>query len=212
MPAQIDTQIEEQNDARIDEVLQFWFGKAPDDAQAIAAIAPRWWTRDDTFDAEIRTRFAAQREAAIRGALDGWLHTPRGRLALIVLVDQFSRNLFRGLPAAFAHDALARRWCLDGIARGDDRALLPIERQFYYLPLEHSESAADQQHSLRLYAALRDEAPLPWRTAMQAALDFAVQHQRIIERFGRFPHRNAVLGRDSTEEEREFLRQPGSSF
>lgn len=198
--------------AQIDAVLQFWFGVAPDDPQAIAAIAPRWWTRDEAFDAEIRTRFAALREAAIAGQLDAWLQTPRGRLALIVLVDQFSRNLFRGSPAAFAHDALARRWCLEGVARGDDRALLPIERQFFYLPLEHSESGADQDLSLKLYAALHDEAPSPWRTAMASALDFAVRHQRIIERFGRFPHRNALLGRDSSAAEREFLRQPGSSF
>lgn len=195
-----------------DAVLHFWFGEHPDDPLAVQAQSARWWRKDPAFDAEIRQRFGALREAAIARTLDDWLASPRERLALIVLVDQFSRNLFRDSPEAFAHDALARHWCIDGLGRGDDRALLPIERQFFYLPLEHSESRDDQARCIALFTALRDEAAPEWRAMFEGALDFAERHRDIIERFGRFPHRNAALGRVSSDREREFLAQPGSSF
>lgn len=195
-----------------DAVLQFWFGERPDDPLAVQAQSERWWRKDPDFDAEIRTRFGALRDAAVAGTLDGWLADARERLALIILVDQFSRNLFRNSPEAFAQDALARHWCIDGLARGHDGVLLPIERQFFYLPLEHSESLNDQQRCVALFTTLRDEAGPAWRKMLDGALDFAQQHLAIIERFGRFPHRNVVLGRMSTPDERDFLMQPGSSF
>lgn len=195
-----------------DAVLRFWFGDHPDEVLAIQAQSARWFRREAAFDDQIRTRFGALREAAIAGTLDDWRVSPRERLALIILVDQFSRNLFRASAQAFAHDALARRWCVDGLARGDDRQLLPVERWFFYLPLEHSESLDDQQRSVALFTALRDEASADWRPMFAGALDFAEKHRVIIERFGRFPHRNAVLGRVSTAEELAFLEQPGSSF
>ena len=195
-----------------DAVLRFWFGEHPDQVLAVQAQSARWFGKDAAFDDEIRARFGALREAAIAGTLDEWLVSPRERLALIVLVDQFSRNLFRGDAEAFAHDALARRWCVDGLARGDDRQLLPVERWFFYLPLEHTEALDDQRRSVALFTALRDEADADWRPLFTGVLDFAEKHRVIIERFGRFPHRNAVLNRASTAGELAFLQEPGSSF
>jgi uncharacterized protein (DUF924 family) len=199
-------------DPRIDEVLAFWFGRAADDAGVLASQGARWFARDAEFDAAIRERFAPLREEAVAGRLDAWLATPRGRLALILLVDQFSRNLFRGDARAFEHDPLARRWSLDGIRAGDDRALRAIERVFFYLPLEHSESLADQQRAVQLFANLRDEAPAALLGNFAGFLDYAQRHHDVIARFGRFPHRNGALGRASTAEEIAFLAQPGSSF
>lgn len=196
----------------IHDILLFWFGDAPDDAAAVGAWSARWWAKDAGFDAEIARRFGALRSAAISGGLNDWLAVPQGRLAMILLVDQFSRNLYRGSPEAFAHDALARHWCHEGLAHEVDRALLPVERWFFYMPLEHSEAREDQAHAVRLFTALRDEAQDEWRALFDSALGFAELHREIIERYGRFPHRNAVLGRVSSVEELEFLKQPGSSF
>lgn len=200
------------SDERIDEVLAFWFGRAGSDAGVLASHGARWFARDPAFDAVIRERFAPLRADAVAGRLDAWLATPRGRLALILLVDQFSRNLYRGDARAFEHDALARRWSLEGIRGGDDRALRAIERVFFYLPLEHSESLEDQQRAVAMFANLRDEAPAALLGNFSDFLDYAQRHHDVIARFGRFPHRNAVLGRASTAEEAAFLAQPGSSF
>src|SRR5690606_119569 len=138
-----------------------------------------------------------------------WLAPPRGRLALVILIDQFSRNLFRGDARAFAHDALARRWVSEGLDAGADRALRAIERVFFYLPLEHSESLADQQRSVALFERLCADVPPALQGTFAGYLDYAVRHRDVIVRFGRFPHRNASLGRATTPEEAEFLRQPG---
>lgn len=194
------------------DVLDFWFGSADTDADVFAAKSDLWFGAGTAFDAEIGERFGALREAAIAGDLNAWLAAPRGRLALVLLIDQFSRNLFRADPRAFAHDALARGWVEQGLREGTDRALRLCERVFFYLPLEHSESRADQQRSVALFTALRDEAPAALRERFDDYLDYAVRHRDIVARFGRFPHRNAVLGRASTREEVEFLRQPGSAF
>jgi uncharacterized protein (DUF924 family) len=193
------------------DVLQFWFGDG-DDAQSIARNAQRWWQADAAFDAEIAQHFSRLRERAIGGELDDWASSPQGRLALIVLVDQFSRNLLRRDPRAFEHDPLARRWCKDGLDAGADVPLRPIQRVFFYLPLEHSESIADQDRAVRLFTHLRDEVPVALREPFANFLNYAQRHRDVIARFGRFPHRNAVLGRSSTAEEIAFLQQPGSSF
>lgn len=193
-------------------MLGFWFGDQVDDAGVIAQKGAAWFARDALFDADIRARFGDRREAAVAGELDAWLDDPHGRLALVVLVDQFSRNLFRGDARAFQHDALARAWCNDALAAGIEGVLRPIERVFLYLPLEHSESFVDQQRSVALFGALRDAAAEPVRAAFENFLDYARRHCDIIARFGRFPHRNAVLRRASTAEEREFLEQPGAGF
>ncbi len=194
------------------EVLEYWFGTGTDDAQIAQQQSARWWGKEPGTDDAIRERFGSLREAAIAGERDQWLTRPQGRLALILLVDQFSRNLFRDDARAFAEDARALHWCVAGIALGADRALRPIQRVFFYLPLEHSESLADQQRSVALYEGLVAEVPEPQRLPFANFADFARRHRDIIVRFGRFPHRNAVLNRSSTPEERAFLQQPGSSF
>lgn len=175
------------------EVLDFWFA---------AANQPRWFVRDPAFDAEVVARLGLLHERAAAGEFDSWGEDPRGALALVLLLDQVPRNAFRGQARAFASDPHARAITVRAVDRGFDRVLAEAERVFLYLPLEHSESLADQERCCALMAAL--SAPI-W-------LDFAERHRAIIARFGRFPHRNAVLGRPSTDEEIAFLAEPGSSF
>ncbi|MDN3519428.1 DUF924 family protein [Aquisalimonas lutea] len=193
-------------------ILEYWFGDAPDDGTVAAQRGALWWSKSDAVDEDIRARFETTVQAAGRDELDDWAATARGRLALIILTDQFPRNMYRGTPAAFAFDAKARALCLEGLAAGQDRELRPIQRVFWYMPLEHSEDLAHQDRSVALFRELRDEVGAQLRETFQVNLDFAVRHQEIIQRFGRFPHRNAILGRTSTPEELAFLEEPGSSF
>ncbi|MFZ5539906.1 MAG: DUF924 family protein [Pseudomonadota bacterium] len=185
------------------QVLDFWFG-APGPPE-YGKARDFWFRKSEATDAAIRTRFGADVEAALAGQRDHWADSPRGTLALILLLDQFTRNIFREMPRAFAGDRKALALVRTLVERGEDRALAPIERWFAYLPFEHAESLDAQRESLRLFAALAQDGlaePLAW----------AQKHYDIIARFGRFPHRNAILGRASTPEEIEFLRQPGSRF
>ncbi len=189
-------------------VLDFWFGEpgTPRYGQA----SESWFMRDDAFDALIRERFGATLAAARRGECDDWQHTPLGALALVIVLDQFSRNTCRGHPDAFAADAQALEAARRLVASGADRALPTAEhRVFAYLPFEHAESLDAQRESVRLFEAHARETG---QTGPGSYLDYAHRHAAIIERFGRFPHRNAVLGRASTDEERAFLSEAGSSF
>lgn len=185
-------------------VLEFWFG-APD-APDYGKPRREWFLKCADFDARVRARFEATLDAAARGELSGWCATPTGALALIIVLDQFPRNIHRGSARAFATDALALQTARDTVARGDDRLLLPVQRHFVYLPFEHAEDLATQEEALRLFETLRGDPH------SAEAIDYAYRHHAIIARFGRFPHRNAVFGRPSTTEETEFLRQPGSGF
>ena len=174
-------------------VLAFWFGEA----------APRqWFARDDAFDATIRERFGALHEGLAKGVPAQWLGDPASRLAAVIVLDQFSRNLHRGSPASYAQDEAALALARMAVARGDDGPLQPVERQFLYMPFMHSETLADQDECVRLMEGL----------GLEDALDAARRHRAIIARFGRFPHRNAVLGRETTPEEEAFLKEPGASF
>ena len=197
-----------------EQVIEFWFGSLADPAATIAGRqAGLWWGKAEATDTEIRERFGPLVEAASSGALDDWADTAAGRLALIVVTDQFTRVVGRDTPAAFALDPQARALCIAGIEQGHDRALRPIQRVFFYLPLEHSEDLDHQRWCVDLMRAMARDADDPAdRRTFEGYVDYAKAHLRIIERFGRFPHRNAILGRDSTAEEREFLQQPGSSF
>lgn len=182
------------------EVLDFWFA---------GQEAPReiWFRKSSSYDALVRERFAGLIEQALADQLGGWTARPDAALAQVLLLDQFTRNVFRDTPRAFAGDALALAAAQGMCARGDDLALAPVQRVFVYLPFEHAEDAAMQAESLRRFEALAQAHP-----GMAGFLDYARRHAEVIRRFGRFPHRNAILGRASTPEEIEFLQQPGSSF
>lgn len=186
-------------------VLDFWF--LPADQAGHGAYRPEWFRKDDAFDATIRTGFGSAVEAALSEA--GGDGSDEQMLARVLLLDQFTRNIYRGTPRAFAGDPQALRIAETLVAGGRDKNLTPWQRWFAYLPFEHSESLLDQERSVALFAALRREM---LHEAFDSAHDYALRHRAVIERFGRFPHRNAILGRESTTEEIEFLGQPGSSF
>lgn len=186
-------------------VLEFWFGSP--DAPDYGMERPEWFRKSNAFDDAIRARFGALHAQAIDGALEDWARTPLGACALIVVLDQFSRNLFRGDAKAFAGDARALAVARRLVEAGDDRHLpTPQHRVFVYLPFEHDESLESQHLSLALYEQLAKSFGLVDN------LDYARKHAVIIERFGRYPHRNQALGRASTPEEIAFLKTPGSSF
>jgi len=194
------------------ELLEVWFGGEEDDAKVGESRSNLWWGKSSETDEMLSARFGQAASAAAAGTLDHWTGSPKGRLALILLLDQLSRVIHRGQPGAFAQDEKARQIANRGLVSGADRLLRPIERVFFYLPFEHSEDRADQQQSLELFKALASEVPNEWKETFDSYLDFAVRHKRIIDRFGRFPHRNTILGRESTPEEIEFLKEPGSGF
>lgn len=193
-------------------IIEYWFGRNADDAVVANEQSPLWWSKNINTDNEIRDRFGALVLAAEAGDLDDWSHSPEGRLALILLTDQFSRNIHRDTHAAFRFDDLARNWCEEGLASHADKKLRPIERVFFYLPLEHSEDLDRQNRCVELYRELAGEVSHELKSTFDGFVNFALRHQVIIERFGRFPHRNEILGRKSTPEEIEFLKQPHSSF
>ncbi len=193
-------------------VLRFWFGEGSAQAVPDKERLRFWFNGGERVDGLIRERYAALVEQGGRGYLDAWLDTPRGTLAMIVLLDQFPRNIYRGSARAYAFDERALAACREGQAKGWDELLSPLERAFFYLPLEHAEDLAAQERSVALFARLLDQAETPLREVCAGFYDYAVRHRDVIARFGRFPHRNHVLGRDSTPEEIEFLQQPGSSF
>ena len=185
-------------------VLEFWFGSED-------AVDARWFRRSEAFDQAIASRFGPAVDAALAGRLDGWAARPDGALALILLLDQFTRNIHRGTPAAFAGDARALVLALHLVDSGTHRQLPPLQRWFAYLPLEHAEDLALQQQCVGLFETLATDAG-PHRDALAGALDYARRHHDVIARFGRFPHRNAILGRPDSSEEQAYLQQPGSGF
>ncbi|HEX5612731.1 MAG TPA: DUF924 family protein [Burkholderiales bacterium] len=179
------------NDPRAQAVLDFWFrGEEP---------RKEWFQKDPAFDAEIARRFLALHEVAAAGELADWRHSPGDCLALIILLDQFPRNMFRGTAKAFSTDAMALDAAKHAVDTGLDRSMSDVQRTFVYLPFEHSESLADQERALELFAG-------------NPNFEWARKHWEIVRRFGRFPHRNAILGRESTAAEIEFLKEPGSGF
>jgi uncharacterized protein (DUF924 family) len=187
------------------DVLDFWF--LPQDDPACLKPRHVWYQKNPAFDAQLHARFGSRVERALEGGLPDWRRDVHGALARILLLDQFPRNIWRDTPRAFSGDARALAAALDLIDSGRYMRLHAIEREFVYLPLMHSENLGMQERSLALFTTLAQEHP-----ASHNALDYAVRHRGIIARFGRFPHRNAILGRSSTSQETEFLKQPGSSF
>ena len=193
-------------------VLDFWFG-APGSAAEIAGRQSKlWFDKSLANDQAVIDRFAATLTAATAGRLDAWANTPRGRLALVIVLDQFPHHIHRDQPQAFATDPQSLALSLAALESGEDRKLAPIERVFLYLPLEHAESIEMQERSVSLYEQLANEAAADERALFDNFLDYARKHLDVVARFGRFPHRNEILGRPSTPEELEFLKQPGSRF
>jgi uncharacterized protein (DUF924 family) len=185
-------------------LLDFWFG-APGSAERDRPL-DMWFKTDPAFDETLRRRFLGDYERAAAGAFQAWLDEADGALALVLLLDQLPRNLFRGSPRAFASDPLARDAARHAIGRGFDRGMAPVRRWFVYLPFQHSEALADQELSVALTETLPDDGD------KAEALDYARRHHIVIARFGRFPHRNRVLGRTSTAEEAAFLQEKRAGF
>ena len=191
---------------RVDAILDFWFGDSRRDRTHYGEPREAWFVKDPTFDAIVCDRFLTDFEQATTGQLDAWKTEPESCLALILLLDQFPRNLFRGDARAFATDTQAVAVAQGAIASQLDQSLQRIQRWFVYLPLEHSENLTHQNQCVELFRQLGNDPN------SQNVLHYAIQHRDIIARFGRFPHRNAILGRPNTPEEEAFLTQPGSSF
>ena len=190
--------------SRSDEILFFWFGEPRDDKVYYDEWHARWFNANPQFDQEVRDRFTDDYQQASTQKLAAWREELRSGLALVLLLDQFPRNMFRGTPQAFATAALARDVATHLIQTGFDRLLLPIERAFVYMPFMHSETLADQRSSVTLFQQLAQEREY------LSFVTYAIKHREVIERFGRFPHRNVILSRVSTPEETEFLSQRGS--
>lgn len=185
-------------------ILAFWSGRGGE--EDYGEYREAWFSRDPDFDREVRDRFEDAYEGAVVGKLEQWKEEARSCLALILALDQFPRNMFRGDARMYAADGLALAAARHALQQAYDRELAPVQRMFMYLPFEHSENLEDQRLSVELFRMLAEE------TGSQDTLIYAVQHLKIIDRFGRFPHRNEILGRWSTPEEAEFLKEPGSSF
>lgn len=195
-------------------ILDYWFGREPFTAAILEARMAIWFGREDPTerDRDIAARFGELVERALAGELNSWAAGPRQRLALILLLDQFTRHIHRGTARAFAGDAAALALALDGMQKGADAALDPVRRVFFCMPLQHAESLEVQDESVAAFRRLANEAPAELGTFFQGALDYALRHRQIVQRFGRFPHRNAVLGRPSTPEECGWLATGGERF
>lgn len=199
------------SDKRSAEILDFWFGPLKSETDYPPDKARMWFSGTEEVNEMIRVRFAGDLEKASAGAYDHWRKTPRECLALILILDQFTRNLHDG-PEAFAQDSLALALALEAVAKHYDEELYPLQRCFIYLPFEHSEDIEMQEKSVALFTRLAEKAPPAIEFPLAVMLDYAKKHHEIIKKFGRFPHRNAALGRKSTPQEIEFLKTPGSSF
>jgi uncharacterized protein (DUF924 family) len=203
------------DDAR--KVRDFWFGKTPLSPEQLPRRMKLWFgdVAEETqrqIDDALRTRFAPLVERALAGELAPWADGPRRRLSLILLLDQFPRNIYRGTPRAFAGDEQALHLSLTGMQSVADAALNPVERIFFYMPLQHAEGLEVQEESVAAYKRLLSEAPAEVRAVFEGCVTFAEQHRDVVRRFGRFPHRNAVLGRVSTAEEQSWMSEGGAAF
>lgn len=198
-------------DGRIAELLDFWFDGDPTEHNR--PLMKKWFSGTGDEDRALERRFGPLARSAADGELDNWRLAPRGRLALIILLDQLPRSLYRGSPGAFATDPRALELCLEGLDEGQDAALHPLERMFFLMPLQHAESAEAQDRSVAEFESLAATGAAPEvSSALRSSADYAVEHRDIIKRFGRFPHRNASLGRPSTSAELEFLAAGGPRF
>ena len=200
-----DATITDEDQIRIEAVLAFWFREQALSAPQIDHRMNIWFGEDSVFDQEIEREFKNDIEAASAGRLMHWANAPQGRLALILLLDQFRRNIYRGTAAAFSHDKMALKLCVEGAMKNQDSGLSPIEKVFFYMPLQHAESKKVQAKSVLLYSRLAKAVTPTYRETFETIAQFAELHADIVKTFGRFPHRNALLGRENTAEEAEYL-------
>lgn len=199
-------------DEAIRRVLDFWFSATELDTPQIDSRMERWFSANPGFDQRIREEFGGLVEQALQGELDHWAGTAEGRLALILLLDQFCRNIHRGSAMAFAGDKRALKLCIEGSMGNEYRTLSPVQRVFFFMPLQHAESAGVQDKSVRIYNALAEGVSDTLRETFLTFAQFAELHRDIVARFGRFPHRNRVLGRSNTPEEDSYLAADAPSF
>ncbi len=197
--------ITDEDQLRIDAVLSFWFKQQSLSAPQVDRRMDVWFGEDVAFDAQIKAEFSGDVARASEGQLDHWAKQPRGRLALIILLDQFRRNIYRNTRDAFAMDRKALQLCVQGAMEKKDRGLDPIEKVFFYMPLQHAESAKVQAKSCELYNKLAEAVSPTYRETFMTIAQFAELHRDIVDQFGRFPHRNKLLGRKNTPEEEEYL-------
>jgi uncharacterized protein (DUF924 family) len=208
----VDATITDDDQARIDAVLSFWFTDGALSAPEIDRRMDTWFGGDEVFDHEIKKAFANDVERASEGALDHWAHQSNGRLALILLLDQFRRNMYRNTAAAFSMDKAALKLCVEGAMAKEDQGLSPIQRAFFYMPLQHAESRKVQAKSVELYNRLAEVVSPSYRETFQTIAQFAELHYDIVEQYGRFPHRNILLNRENTPEEDEYLSGDAPDF
>lgn len=196
-----------------DKIVDYWIGDARDDAELAQKRKKVWFGKSEKVDTYLAENFTQIIAELAAGRADDWAaQGPTGRLGAIIVLDQFTRNVFRGKRGAFENDFKALFLCKDGLMRGDDKTLSEVERQFFYLPLEHSERTADQKLCVDLFESLLLDARPSFRPIVLDALDYARQHKAVIDEFGRFPHRNTILGRQNTPQEEAYLAKPGSGF
>jgi uncharacterized protein (DUF924 family) len=198
--------------ARIERILSFWFKEQELSAPQIDRRMDIWFGEDPVFDHEIEKEFSDDIEKASDGKLDHWVDEPHGRLAVILLLDQFRRNVYRGTVKAFSHDKVALKLCVEGAMEKKDKGLTPIQRVFFYMPLQHAESRKVQAKSVELYERLAESVSPTLQETFLTVAQFAELHKDIIDQFGRFPHRNSLLGRENTPEEDEYLAGDSPDF
>jgi len=208
----VDATITDEDVARIDAILAFWFKEQELTAPQIDRRMDIWFGEDPVFDAEIKERFSGDVELASNGKLNHWAAEPLGRLALILLIDQFRRNIFRSSADAFAMDRLALKLCVEGAMEKKDKGLTPIQKVFFYMPLQHAESAKVQAKAVELYNRLAESVSPTYQETFLVCAQFAELHKDVIDQFGRFPHRNKLLGRENTPEEDEYLAGDSPDF
>jgi uncharacterized protein (DUF924 family) len=208
----VDATITDDDQVRIDAIIEFWFREQELTAPQIDQRMDIWFGSDDVFDHECKKEFSDEVDRATEGKLDHWAHEARGRLALILVLDQFRRNIYRGTAEAFSMDKAALKLCVEGAMAKKDQGLTPIQRAFFYMPLQHAESAKVQAKSVELFTKLAETVSPTYRETFETMTQFAELHRDIVDQFGRFPHRNQLLNRENTPEENEYLSADGPDF
>jgi uncharacterized protein (DUF924 family) len=200
------------SDAEIQRVLNFWFSDIERDSPRVDSRMDRWFSNDPALDQQIRDEFLPLVEQASSGDLMHWADSPHGRLALIILLDQFRRNIYRGSAEAYSRDKLALKLCIEGTMNNAYKSLTPFQRLFFFMPLQHSESLKVQEKSVGIYEALAQSVSETLQETFQTTAHFAELHHDIIEQFGRFPHRNKALSRENTPDEENYLSEDVPNF